>query len=166
MRATTATTTTRPDPFRDGKHTALWTVRILLSVVFASAAIPKLADAHTAVHLFAQIGAGQWLRYLVGAAELAGAIGLLVPPMAPLAAAGLAADMAGASIVNVAVLHSVAFVGTVALFIACVVLARGQLGPSPKPGRCLQLTTSPTSARLGSTVAQPALQDPSREVAR
>jgi uncharacterized membrane protein YphA (DoxX/SURF4 family) len=56
MRATTATTTTRPDHVRDGKHTALWTVRILLSVVFVSAAIPKLADAHIAVHLFAPIG--------------------------------------------------------------------------------------------------------------
>jgi putative oxidoreductase len=166
MSATTATTTTCPDHVRDRKHTAVWTVRIILSVVFLSAALPKLADAHTAVRLFAQIGAGQWLRYLVGAAELAGAVGLLVSPMATLAAAGLAADMAGASIVNVAVLHSVAFVGTVALFIACVVVARSRPGPGPNPGCGLQATTRLMSQRLRPNTAQPGLQDPSRQAAR
>ena len=56
---------------------------------------------------FAHIGAGQWLRYFVGTAELAGAIGLLTPWLAGLAAAGLAADMAGATIINATVLRSV-----------------------------------------------------------
>jgi hypothetical protein len=56
--------------------------------VFAFAAVPKLAGAHSAVAMFGQIGAGQWLRYLVGTAELAGATGLLIPRLAGLAAAG------------------------------------------------------------------------------
>ena len=77
--------------------------------------MPKLAGAHTAVTMFGQIGAGQWLRYLVGTAELAGAAGLLIPRLAGLAAAGLAADMAGASIINAAVLHSGAIAMTVPL---------------------------------------------------
>jgi hypothetical protein len=48
----------------------------VLAAFFAAAAAPKLAGAHTAVTMFSQIGAGQWLRYLVGTAELAGAAGL------------------------------------------------------------------------------------------
>ena len=62
---------------------------------------------------FGLIGAGQWLRYFVGAAELAGGIGLLTPWLAGLAAAGLAADMAGASITNLTVLHNTSYVSMV-----------------------------------------------------
>ena len=54
------------------------------------------------VQEFGLIGAGQWLRYFVGTAELAGAIGLLTPWLAGLAAAGLAAVMVGATIINAA----------------------------------------------------------------
>jgi putative oxidoreductase len=65
--------------------------------------------------MFGQIGAGQWLRYLTGTAELAGAVGLLIPPWAGLAAIGLAVDMAGASIINAVVLHSGAIAMTIPL---------------------------------------------------
>jgi hypothetical protein len=61
------------------------------------------------VQEFGLIGAGQGLRYLVGTAELAGAIGLLMPWLAGLAAAGLTADMAGATIINATVLHDTKF---------------------------------------------------------
>jgi putative oxidoreductase len=98
--------------------------QILLAALFGFAAIPKLAGAHSTVQMFAQIGAGQWLRYLVGAAELAGAIGLLIPGLAGPAAAGLAADMAGATIINAAVLHSSAAAITVPLCAAFALLAR------------------------------------------
>ena len=90
---------------------------------FALAALPKLAGAHYAVTMFGQIGAGQWLRYLVGTAELAGAAGLLIPRLAGLAAAGLAADMAGASIINATVLHSAAIAITVPLCAAFTLIA-------------------------------------------
>ncbi len=70
-----------------------------------------------------QIGAGQWLRCLVGDAELAGAAGLLIPWLAGLAAAGLAADMAGASIINTVVLHSAAVAMTVPLCAAFTLIA-------------------------------------------
>jgi uncharacterized membrane protein YphA (DoxX/SURF4 family) len=49
-------------------------------------------------------GAGQWLRFLVGVLELAGAVGLLVPALVGAAAAGLAALLTGALIIRVAVL--------------------------------------------------------------
>ena len=120
----TTTLTERP-PAQTGRraNALLWTAQIVLAVFFAAAATPKLAGAHTAVTMFSQIGAGQWLRYLVGTAELAGAIGLLVPRLAGLAAVGLAADMAGASIINAAVLHSAAVAMTVLLCAAFLVIA-------------------------------------------
>ena len=108
---------------RSRANTLLWTAQILLAAVFAVAAVPKLAGAHSATMMFSQIGAGQWLRYLVGTAELVGAIGLLVPRLAGLAAAGLAADMAGATIINVAVLHSAAAAMTVPLCAAVTLIA-------------------------------------------
>ena len=105
-------------------NSLLWAAQILLAAFFVFAAIPKLAGAHSAVQMFGQIGAGQWLRYLVGTAELAGAIGLLIPRLAGLAAAGLAADMVGATIINAAVLHSTAVVMTVPLCAVFALLAR------------------------------------------
>jgi putative oxidoreductase len=87
--------------------TMLGAVQILLAAFFLFvAAGPKLAGSHSSVHEFGLIGAGQWFRYFVGTLELAGAIGLLTPWLAGLAAAGLAADMAGATIVNATVLHN------------------------------------------------------------
>ena len=104
----------------------LWSAQILLAALFVFAAIPKLAGAHSAVQMFGHIGAGQWLRYLVGTAELAGAIGLLIPRLAGLAAAGLAADLAGATIINAAVLHSSAVAMTVPLCAMLALLARSR----------------------------------------
>jgi hypothetical protein len=69
--------------------TLLLAAQILLAVFFVfGAAVPKLTGSHQLVQEFGLIGAGQWLRYLVGTAELAGAIGLLTPWLAGLAAGG------------------------------------------------------------------------------
>jgi putative oxidoreductase len=113
--------------------TLLWSAQILLAAVFVFAAAPKLAGQHTAVVMFSQIGAGQWLRYLVGIAELAGAIGLLIPRLAGLAAAGLAADMAGASVINIAVLHSAAVAITIPLCVAFAFIARNRWKRTTRP---------------------------------
>ncbi len=129
----TSTTTARADREtgqthsgkRARKNKMIWAAQVLLAAVFAVAAVPKLAGAHSAVAMFGQIGAGQWLRYLVGTAELAGAAGLLIPRLAGLAAAGLAADMAGASI-NIAVLHSPAAALTIPRCAALTVIARAR----------------------------------------
>jgi putative oxidoreductase len=89
--------------------TLLWAAQILLAAFFLlGAALPKLAASHGAVQEFGAIGAGRWFRYLVGIVELVGAIGLLTP-WAGLAAAWLAADMAGATIVNATVLHNTTY---------------------------------------------------------
>jgi uncharacterized membrane protein YphA (DoxX/SURF4 family) len=85
----------------------LWAAQILMAAVFVMAALAKLTGGLE--QEFADIGAGQWLAYFVGTAELAGAIGLLTPWLAGLAAAGLAANMAGATIINATVLHNTTF---------------------------------------------------------
>src|SRR5215472_9494314 len=65
----------------------LWAAQILLAVLFVAVAVPKLKGGHQPVQEF----------------------GLLAPWLAGLAAAGLAADMAGASIINATVLHNTTF---------------------------------------------------------
>jgi uncharacterized membrane protein YphA (DoxX/SURF4 family) len=107
--------------------TLLWAAQIPLAALFVIVAVPKLTGSQQAVQEFGLIGAGQWLRYFVGTAELAGAIGLLTPWLAGLAAAGLAADMAGATIIDATVLHNTTF-GiniwiTLPLCAACALLA-------------------------------------------
>jgi uncharacterized membrane protein YphA (DoxX/SURF4 family) len=97
-------------PRRRTSTLLLWAAQILLAAMFMfGAASGKLTGSHFEVQQFSLIGAGQWLRYFVGTAELAGAIGLLTPWLAGLAAAGLAAVMAGATIFNATVLNNTAY---------------------------------------------------------
>ena len=149
---TTALVTAREARRRRRTGARLWAGQILLAFVFVSAAVPKLSAQPGMVHEFAQIGAGQWMRYLVGTTELAGAIGLLTPWLAGLAAAGLAAEMAGATIINVAVLHSGTGVLTLVLCAGSALLAyrrRQQINDLPAVmRRCLTLTTR-TATRAG-----------------
>src|SRR6266700_2900254 len=104
-----ATRATRAEPATTrgrALNVTLWAVQALLALLFATAAIPKLIAAPMAVAMFATIGVGQWFRYVVGVAELAGAIGLLVPRLAGLAALGLVLDMVGATAVQAAIFHA------------------------------------------------------------
>ena len=108
-----------------------WVPRIALALVFAGAGFSKIAGEPAMIELFSDIGAGQGLRYVVGTLEIAGAIGVLVPRLCGLAAAGLALLMIGATIVNVAVL-GVSPVFTLFLFALAAVtvwLRRHQLHP-------------------------------------
>ncbi|WP_100444005.1 DoxX family protein [Glycomyces xiaoerkulensis] len=79
----------------------LWIFQGLLAAFFAIAsAAPKLFSESAAVEGFEVIGAGQWFRYFVGALELAGAIGLVIPRLSGLAAIGLSLLMIGAAYTN------------------------------------------------------------------
>jgi putative oxidoreductase len=82
----------------------LWALQALLASQFVGAGLVKVTGSPAMVTMFAEIGAGQWLRYFVGTVELAGAIGLLVPRLCGLAALGLVALMIGAAATNVGVL--------------------------------------------------------------
>jgi len=83
----------------------LWVLQALLAFQFVGAGVLKLIGDPAMVEMFATIGVGQWFRYLVGALELAGAIGLLVPRLAGLAALGLALVMVGATLTNIFILN-------------------------------------------------------------
>jgi len=128
---TTARVTAREARPRRLTDMLLWAAQILLAAFFLFvAAGSKLAGSHGAVQEFGAIGAGQWFRYFVGTVELAGAIGLLTPWLAGLAAAGLAADMAGATITNATVLRNTTYGVnvwlTAILFAVFVLLAYGR----------------------------------------
>jgi uncharacterized membrane protein YphA (DoxX/SURF4 family) len=108
---------TAPAPPRGrGWNITLWVVQVLLALMFGGAsAIPKLVGERTTVEMFGEIGAGQWLRYVVGILELAGGIGLLVPRLARLAALGLVGVMVGAVLTQLFILDSVALAVTPAV---------------------------------------------------
>jgi putative oxidoreductase len=139
----------------------LWAVQIPLAVLFLAVAVPKLTGRHQAVQEFGLIGAGQWLRYFVGTVELAGAIGLLMPWLAGLAAAGLAADMAGASIINATVLHNTTFGSmvwvTLPLCAAFALLAYGRRQQIKSLAAAIRHPGRPTQPRMtGSHLPIPA----------
>lgn len=76
---------------------AVWIVQILLALFLLTAAsLPKLFGQETAVEMFDEIGYGDWFRYFIGCCELAGAIGLVIPRLAGLAASCLIVLLVGA----------------------------------------------------------------------
>ena len=77
----------------------LWALH---AVIFAMAGFAKVGGDPAMVEMFATIGQG--FRYLVGALELAGAVGVLVPRLSGLAALGLVCLMVGATLTNLFVL--------------------------------------------------------------
>jgi uncharacterized membrane protein YphA (DoxX/SURF4 family) len=100
----------------------LWLLRIALAGMFLGAGFSKLTGEPVMVEMFTVIGAGQWLRYFVGACEVAGAVGVLVPRLSVLAAAGLALLMVGASVANVTVLDT-SPATTIIIFLVAVLAA-------------------------------------------
>ena len=79
-----------------GKTIALWIVSILLAALFLFAGLSKLLALDKAKQMFAQVGYAGWFAAFIGVCETLGGIGVLVPRLAGLAAAGLSIIMAGA----------------------------------------------------------------------
>lgn len=100
---------------------ALWVLQAALALQFAFAGFLKVSGAPAMVDLFAAIGAGQWMRYFVGAVEIAGAVGILIPLLSGLAALGLAALMAGATVTNLFVIDDPPWIPIAALVMAALV---------------------------------------------
>ncbi|HLT60240.1 MAG TPA: DoxX family protein [Microlunatus sp.] len=127
---TTQTLSLRPARTSSGAGSRIrtvvsWVLQVALAGQFVMAGVPKLAGDPIMVAMFDALGAGQWLRYVVGTLELAGAVGLLVAPVAGLAAIGLTALMIGAAVASVTSLGAGPVVPlTVAAVAALVVLLR------------------------------------------
>lgn len=82
----------------------LWVLQVLVALMFAMAGLSKVFGDAAMVTMFADIGIGQWFRYVVGALEVGGAVGVLIPRLSGLAALGLACVMVGAIFTNLVVL--------------------------------------------------------------
>ncbi|MEV1021584.1 DoxX family protein [Streptomyces sp. NPDC050264] len=81
---------------------ALRTTAIVLAAFFGIASgLPKLFAAPAAVEAFDSLGWGAVGMYAIGALELAGAIGLLVPVLSGPAPIGLGALMVGACVTQI-----------------------------------------------------------------
>jgi putative oxidoreductase len=110
---------------RRAVNIALWALQAVLALMFSMAGFAKLGGDAAMVKMFATIGIGQWFRYLVGALEIAGAAGVLVPRLSGLAALGLVCLMAGATLTNVLVLGTSPLL-PIALMLAGVLVAWGR----------------------------------------
>ena len=95
-----------PPPGRERvREVALWTAQETLAVLFAFAGISKLFGLEPELTLtFDRAGLGQWLRYLTGAIEVAGAVGLLWPGLTAIAALALGLVTAGTVLVHLVVI--------------------------------------------------------------
>ncbi len=82
-----------------------WIPRAVLALAIGGGGIIKLTGDPSMVDMFDTIGAGQWLRYMVGVLEVAAALGLLLPSLVFAAAVGLVALLIGAALTNVVALH-------------------------------------------------------------
>jgi len=83
-------------PSRRFGDIAPWIPQVVLVVLFLLSGVTALTGAGDAVQTFDEVGVGQWFRYLTGTLEIAGAVGLLIPRLAGVAALGLGGVMLGA----------------------------------------------------------------------
>ena len=71
-------------------------IKALLTLAFASAGFFKITGHEMMVATFAEIGVGQWFRYVTGAIELGAAVLLWVPGLQLVGAGLLLCTMVGA----------------------------------------------------------------------
>ena len=105
----------------------LWTLRILLAVLFIYQGIDKFSDRRLWLRIFEEIGFGQWFRYFTGVVEVTGGLMLLIPKATLVAVGLLVCTMIGALLVHVLVIGvgpQTVFV-CILLLMLCIIGARG-----------------------------------------
>jgi hypothetical protein len=80
----------------DTRSRLLFVLRVVLAAVLLRAGIAKYAGAAAQIDTFDQVGIGQWFRYVIGTIEIAGGVGLLITPIAGLAALAAGSVLVGA----------------------------------------------------------------------
>ena len=104
----------------------MWAVQILLAIFYVLAASGKLISRPQVIEMFRHWGFPDKFYLVIGALELLGAIGLLIPRIAGYAAAGLILLMIGAAVTHLVngqglqVLRPLIFM----LFLALIVFLR------------------------------------------
>jgi len=78
------------------KTITMWTLTGLLAVMFMYAGYSKFGVTVGWVERFVSWGYAPWFAYVIGAAEIAGAVGLIIPKTSMLASFGLLSIMLGA----------------------------------------------------------------------
>lgn len=78
------------------QNVALWVVSAVLAALYLAAGLRKVGGEEEIVQGFLEWGYGDAFRVFIGACEVAGGIGLLIPRLATWAASGLAIIMLGA----------------------------------------------------------------------
>ena len=107
------------------RNAGLWVLQIAGAAMFFMAGTPKLTGAENMIQVFAAVGLGQWLRYFTGILEVVGAVALLVPNFAGLAALWLTAVMVAAVIAHLTVLGGSPAI-PLALLIGMAIVAWGR----------------------------------------
>jgi len=116
------------------KEIALRVLQLILALFFAGAsAAPKLTAHSSAVETFQEIGFGSWFMYVIGALELAGAIALVVPWLAALAALAFIGLMVGAFITQLTVFDGEYAVTPVLFGIPLAIIAWARRGTLAEP---------------------------------
>ena len=112
-----------------GKTIVMWVITILLTCLFLFAGLTKLLmpDKMMSQWIYAR-----WFLTFVGACETLGAIGLLIPRLAIVAAAGLCGIMIGAvyTVIHVHMLNQVATPIITFILLIVVIQLRRQQGKS------------------------------------
>ncbi|GAA3362960.1 DoxX family protein [Saccharopolyspora gregorii] len=117
MTTTSPATRTRPA----AATAALWVLQVLLAVVFALIALPKMLGNPIAVDPFDLIGIGIPGMVVVGWLEFAGAIALLVPRLCGLASACQVPLMVGATVLTAVQDPELVTIPALTLVLVCVV---------------------------------------------
>ncbi|ORT54441.1 DoxX family protein [Streptomyces sp. CB03238] len=126
MTTTTAQSTAAP-ALSGRAGIGVWTLQIVLALFFAiPSAAPKLVGHASAAESFDAIGLGDWFMYLVGALELAGAIGLVIPVLSGVSAPALIGLMAGAFVTQLAFLDGQYWFTPVIFAVLLAVVARAR----------------------------------------
>ena len=86
------------------KNIVLWTLQIITALALVVLGASKIAAHPFMVEAFARIGFGEWFRYVIGTAEIAGALALLNERYAAEAAMLLTYLMLGALIAQLGVI--------------------------------------------------------------
>ncbi|MFJ4836696.1 DoxX family protein [Streptomyces sp. NPDC088746] len=111
-------------PRRRVASAALTGARVVLALFLGFSAVAKLVAHASAVESFDRMGWGSGAMYAIGGLELAGALALLIPLLAGVAAIALVGLLAGASVVQLTLLDPPNAVMPALLIVLVVLIAR------------------------------------------
>jgi uncharacterized membrane protein YphA (DoxX/SURF4 family) len=115
------------------KSAGLWTIQVLLALVFLFAGSMKLLTPIDVMMAQMTVPLPGWFIQFIGVAEVAGALGLLLPGLfrirrvlTPLAACGLILIMIGATIITAATMDVVSALFPLVVGLLCLLVAYGR----------------------------------------